>query len=55
MISAEANTISEKEAKKTILCEHITKALDDLGYAEYVPEVLEVAQSFKTQQVVCCG
>lgn len=52
MISAEANEISEKDAKKTIACEHITKALEDLGFSDYVPGILEVAQQFKTQQVV---
>lgn len=54
MISSEANEIAEKDAKKTIACEHITKALEELGFAEYVPDLLEVAQQFKTQQVVCC-
>jgi len=53
MISSEANEIAEKDAKKTIACEHITKALEELGFAEYVPDLLEVAQHFKTQQVVC--
>jgi len=52
MISSEANEIAEKDAKKTIACEHITKALEELGFAEYVPDLLEVAQQFKTQQVV---
>ena len=52
MISSEANEIAEKDAKKTIACEHITKALEELGFAEYVPDLLDVAQSFKTQQVV---
>ncbi|PNS15815.1 negative cofactor 2 complex subunit beta [Sphaceloma murrayae] len=51
MISSEANEIAEKDAKKTIACEHITKALEDLGFAEYVPDIQDVAQQFKTQQV----
>jgi len=55
MISSEANEIAEKDAKKTIACEHITKALEELGFAEYVPDLLEVAQHFKTQQVVSRG
>ena len=54
MISAEANEIAEKDAKKTIACEHITKALEELGFAEYVPELLSVAEDFKSQQAVCC-
>lgn len=52
MISTEANEISEKEAKKTIAYEHITKALEDLGFGEYVPELSNVADMFKTSQVV---
>ena len=52
MISSEANEIAEKDAKKTIACEHITKALEELGFSEYVPDLLEVAQHFKSQQVV---
>lgn len=52
MISTEANDIAEKDAKKTIACEHITKALQDLGYGEYVPELERVAGEFKTSQVV---
>ncbi|KAH0363450.1 histone-fold-containing protein, partial [Aureobasidium melanogenum] len=50
MISSEANEIAEKDAKKTIACEHIVKALEELGFNEYVPDLLEVAQQFKTQQ-----
>lgn len=52
MISTEANDIAEKDAKKTIACEHITKALQDLDFGEYVPELMAVADQFKTSQVV---
>ena len=52
MLSSEANEIAEKDAKKTIACEHITKALQELDFGEYVPELLAVADSFKTSQVV---
>ncbi|KAI9760156.1 MAG: hypothetical protein M4579_001876 [Chaenotheca gracillima] len=50
LISSEANDIAEKEAKKTIACEHVTKALEDLGFHEYVHEVLDVASEHKEQQ-----
>ncbi|KUI73264.1 Negative cofactor 2 complex subunit beta [Cytospora mali] len=50
LISSEANEISEKEAKKTIACDHITKALEQLGFSEYVPAVLEAASEHKEQQ-----
>jgi histone H3/H4 len=52
LISSEANEIAEKEAKKTIACEHVTTALEQLGYPDYVPEIVKVAQEHKTQQVV---
>ncbi|KAI9890795.1 MAG: hypothetical protein M1814_003579 [Vezdaea aestivalis] len=49
LISSEANDIAEKETKKTIACEHITKALTDLGFQDYVPEVLLAAGDHKEQ------
>ena len=52
LISTEANEISEKEAKKTIAVEHIEKALVELGFPDYVPDVLAVADEFKDQQKV---
>src|ERR1700753_1458910 len=55
LISSEANEIAEKEAKKTIACEHVTMALKSLGYDSYVPEILKVAQEHKVQQVVRIG
>lgn len=52
LISSEANDISEKEAKKTIAVEHIEKALTELGFQDYVSDVLAVADEFKDQQKV---
>jgi len=52
LISSEANDIAEKEAKKTIACEHVQAALEQLGYPDYVPEILKVAQEHKAQQAV---
>ena len=49
LISSEANEIAEKEAKKTIATEHIDKALRELGFPEYVQEVLAVAGEHKEQ------
>ena len=49
LISSEANEISEKESKKTIACEHITKALEQLGFSEYVGDIMEVASEHKEQ------
>ncbi|KAF5027805.1 hypothetical protein F66182_75 [Fusarium sp. NRRL 66182] len=50
LISSEANEISEKEAKKTIACDHITKALEQLGFTDMVPAVLEAAAEHKEVQ-----
>ncbi|CCU76589.1 unnamed protein product [Blumeria hordei] len=47
LISSEANEISEKESKKTIACEHITKALEQLGFGDYVQDILSVASEHK--------
>lgn len=52
LISSEANEISEKEAKKTIACDHITKALEQLGFTDYVPAVLDAAAEHKEVQKV---
>lgn len=52
MLTSEANEIAEKDAKKTIACEHITKALEELGFGEYVPELLRVADDFKSAAAV---
>jgi len=50
LISSEANEIAEKDAKKTIACEHVKAALEELDFGEYVPAILEVAQDYKKQQ-----
>jgi down-regulator of transcription 1 len=53
LISSEANEISEKEAKKTIACEHVTKALEQLGFGAYVADILDVASEHKEQLKAC--
>lgn len=53
LISSEANDIAEREAKKTIATEHIDKALRELGFPEYVEEVVAVAEEHKEQLKVC--
>ncbi|KAF1947939.1 histone-fold-containing protein [Clathrospora elynae] len=50
LISSEANEIAEKDAKKTIACEHVKSALEELDFGDYVPAILEVAQDYKKQQ-----
>ncbi|EOA82915.1 negative cofactor 2 transcription regulator complex subunit ncb2 [Exserohilum turcicum] len=50
LISSEANEIAEKDAKKTIACEHVKAALEELDFGDYVPAILEVAHDYKKQQ-----
>jgi histone H3/H4 len=52
LISSEANEIAEKDAKKTIACEHVKAALEELDFGDYVPAILEVAQDYKKSQQV---
>jgi len=52
LVSSEANEISEKEAKKTIACDHITRALETLGFSDYIEAVLEAAAEHKEVQKV---
>jgi histone H3/H4 len=53
LISSEANDIAEREAKKTIAAEHVTKALEELGFEGYVPEIKDEAAEHKEKQKVC--
>lgn len=53
MLSSEANDISEKEARKTIATEHIEKALKELDFEEYIPEILAAVDDFKEVAKVC--
>lgn len=55
LISSEANEIAEREAKKTIATEHIDKALRELGFPEYVREVLTSAGEMKESLKVSWG
>jgi len=50
LVSSEANEVSEKEAKKTIACDHITKALDQLGFGRWIPQILEAVAEHKEVQ-----
>ena len=52
LVAGEANEISEKDAKKTIAPEHVTAALKELGFAEYIAPVQDAADDFKKQQAV---
>lgn len=49
LISSEANEICEKDSKKTISPEHITSALRELGFDEFIEEVEGVNRVHKAQ------
>ena len=53
LVSSEANDIMERESKKTISPEHVGDALKELGFPEYVQEVLATAGDQKEQLKVC--
>lgn len=50
LISSEANEICERETKKTIAAEHVLKALEDLGFKDYIDDIQAVVQDHKIQQ-----
>lgn len=52
LISSEANEIAENDSKKTIACEHVKAALEELGFKDYVQDILDVAADYKKQQAV---
>ncbi|KAK9313852.1 histone-fold-containing protein [Lipomyces starkeyi] len=50
LISTQSNDIAEGEAKKTIASEHVIKALQELGFADYIEPIREVIQEHKETQ-----
>ncbi|CAM8985390.1 hypothetical protein QQ045_008522 [Rhodiola kirilowii] len=51
LISSESNDICNKEERKTIAPEHVLKALQDLGFGEYVDEVYAAFELHKLEAV----
>lgn len=49
LLSSESNDISTKEKKNTIHPEHVLKALEDLGFGEFVPEVHQALALWKEE------
>lgn len=52
IISTESNDIAEKESKKTIASEHVIKALDELGFSQYIDPIKAVLSEHKETQKV---
>jgi len=47
LISSEANEFATKEGKNTILPEHVIKALNELGFSEFVSEINLTWEQYK--------
>jgi len=52
ILSTESNDIAEKESKKTIASEHVIKALEVLGFQDYIEPIQEVVSEHKESQKV---
>lgn len=50
LLSSEANEVCEKDSKKTIAPEHVVKALQDLGFQDFIDKVQDVLSEHKIQQ-----
>lgn len=49
LLSSESNDISTREKKNTIHPEHVLRALNELGFEEFVPEVKDAWDSWKRE------
>ena len=49
LLSAESNEVATREHKNTIHAEHVVKALEDLGFGEFVPEVKNAWNAWKEE------
>lgn len=49
LVSSEANEICERETKKTIAGEHVTKALEELGFNAFLEQINVVFTDHKNQ------
>jgi hypothetical protein len=52
ILSTQSNEIAEKESKKTIASEHVIKALEELGFNEYIEPIQSVIMEHKESQKV---
>jgi hypothetical protein len=52
ILSTESNDIAEKESKKTIASEHVIKALESLGFQDYIEPIQDVIIEHKESQKV---
>lgn len=50
ILSTESNDIAEQESKKTIASEHVLKALERLGFYDYLDPIKAVISEYKETQ-----
>ncbi|KAL5222290.1 hypothetical protein ABZP36_027003 [Zizania latifolia] len=53
LLSSESNEVCSREDKKTIAPEHVLRALQDLGFREYIEEVQLAYEQHKHDTLVC--
>ncbi|CAA2976823.1 Dr1 homolog [Olea europaea subsp. europaea] len=51
LISSESNEVCGREERRTIAPEHVLKALQDLGFGEYIEEVYAAYEQHKLETV----
>lgn len=47
ILSTTSNDVAEKESKKTIACEHVIKALEELDFPDYIEPIQQTIASHK--------
>lgn len=47
ILSNESNDMAEKESKKTIACEHVIKALEELDFRDYIEPIQQTIAAHK--------
>lgn len=52
LVSSESNDVCNKEDKRTIAPEHVLKALQVLGFGEYIEEVYAAYEQHKYETMV---
>lgn len=50
ILSDQSNEIAEQESKKTIASDHVIKALEELGFSEYVEHIQKVLDQHREIQ-----
>lgn len=52
LLSAQANEISDRDGRSTISPDHVIRALEELGFTSYLPDVKGALEAFRAEQAV---